>query len=90
MSSRALLECSICEISFDEGDEIVITKCNHRFHLKCAQERLKMKKRSDCHRCSKQLALGEALNQYQTVSSTNQNSRSILSNADENVSSSSH
>ena len=90
MSSRTLLECSICEISFDEGDEVVITKCNHKFHRKCAQDRLLTRKRSDCHRCARASVLGEALNQYRNASSTDRNSDSILSNEDENVSSSNY
>ncbi|CAF3387332.1 unnamed protein product, partial [Rotaria sp. Silwood2] len=65
MTSLTLKECSICENKLNETDDLVITDCNHIFHRNCAQERLNMKKKSDCHFCHQESALGNALSRLQ-------------------------
>jgi hypothetical protein len=54
-------ECSICEGLWTLKDDLIITDCNHTFHYDCAQDRLNKKKRTDCHVCHKDSALGNAL-----------------------------
>ena len=54
-------ECSICENPLNEIDDLITTNCNHTFHRACAQERFDKKKRTDCHFCHKESALGDAL-----------------------------
>jgi hypothetical protein len=29
--------CAICQVDFDEGDDLVVTECNHSFHAECAE-----------------------------------------------------
>ena len=38
-------ECSICLSQFDEGDEISILPCLHKFHKICITQWLKMSKK---------------------------------------------
>ena len=68
MSSSNRSECSICENELKETDDLVITDCNHRFHHLCAQERLDNKKKSDCHICRQESALGDALARLKVTS----------------------
>lgn len=68
------MECSLCELSLNEKDDIVITECKHQFHRTCAQDRLLKKNRSDCFLCSKASALRKAINDHPTVNNQNVNS----------------
>ncbi|CAF4245688.1 unnamed protein product [Rotaria sp. Silwood2] len=61
MSSLKINECSICENELNETDDLVTTNCNHKFHCRCAQDRLDKKNRTDCHFCHQDSALGNAL-----------------------------
>ncbi|CAF1027702.1 unnamed protein product, partial [Rotaria sordida] len=67
MSSLMIKECSLCESELNETDDLVITNCNHTFHRRCAQERLDEKKRSDCHICHQDSALGDALSRLNII-----------------------
>ena len=69
MSSSSKDECSICENSFDDKDDLVITECLHTFHRACAKERLDSKKRTDCHICHRDSALGDALRRESATTS---------------------
>lgn len=71
-------ECSICETKFDENDDLVTTDCNHIFHRVCAQDRLDGNKRSDCHYCHQESAMGDALSR---LSMTNEGECSICEHA---------
>lgn len=58
--------CEICEELFNDEDDEIITSCNHRFHRKCAEERVQ-KRKLDCRICKKPLALEEALYPKETI-----------------------
>ncbi|CAF1278204.1 unnamed protein product, partial [Didymodactylos carnosus] len=65
---RAKKECNICEkIINDDDDALVTTDCQHTFHIHCAQKRLDELQRSECRRCGKKSALGDAPEQLNAI-----------------------
>ncbi|CAF3410057.1 unnamed protein product [Rotaria socialis] len=61
------LACIICDQSLDVNDDLVTTECQHTFHRQCAQKRLDENERSDCRKCKKTSALGDALQRSNPV-----------------------
>ena len=66
-------ECKICENTLNKNDDILITDCQHPFHVTCAQNRVNTTKRTDCRKCNKPSAIGLALEQNQKSNSTENN-----------------
>ncbi|CAF1373878.1 unnamed protein product, partial [Rotaria sp. Silwood1] len=59
-------ECSICENSWNQKSDIIITNCCHVFHRNCAQERLNKTGRIDCRTCRRESVIEDALTQSTT------------------------
>ncbi|CAF1126012.1 unnamed protein product [Didymodactylos carnosus] len=65
--ARANKECNICEKIMNDDDALVTTDCQHTFHIHCAQKRLDELRRSECRKCGKKSALGDALEQLNAI-----------------------
>lgn len=81
-------ECKICEKPLNKNEDILITDCQHAFHVICAQDRVNRTKRIDCRKCNKPSAIGLALEGHQksNIKETNTEQRSSSPYSSINVS----
>ena len=63
-------KCAICDkvLGNNDKEELVETRCGHKYHVICVQKRRDKKKKMDCKvkGCRKESALQQALTEYAT------------------------
>ena len=63
-------KCAICDkvLGKNDKEELLETRCGHKYHVICVQKRRDKKKKMDCKvkGCRKESALQQALTEYGT------------------------